>query len=264
MAIYLRHRQSFQLRSHPDPLRDQCLPTTSGSLLATATSSASRYAHPARNPSYSLSHSTSSNTNASHSPSPACCSHLLYSPLPQHPRSLYIHPHVHSSLSVDPQLTSPRHAAASYGHLHVLEYLISHGQSLPPPSHPLPTDTGGDVNVVDNDGDTPLYTVENVETARFLVEHGAILDRQNNDGLSVCFTSPHHTSPHPQSAHRTPHRGLSRRGKLSAVSHRTDIRHIITSNTTFPTLPKPCFRATHIRTHGVRPRSNAACRGGRS
>ncbi|KAI0314614.1 hypothetical protein OF83DRAFT_1063551, partial [Amylostereum chailletii] len=63
----------------------------------------------------------------------------------------------------------PRHAAASYGHLHILEYLIS---------------KGGDVNVVDNDGDTPLYTVETVETARFLVEHGAIVRRQNHEGVS--------------------------------------------------------------------------------
>ncbi|KAF7312310.1 Ankyrin [Mycena indigotica] len=64
---------------------------------------------------------------------------------------------------------TPMHAAASYGHLHVLEYLIS---------------KGGDVNVEDNDNDTPIYTVENVETARFLVDHGAILERRNSEGLS--------------------------------------------------------------------------------
>ncbi|TFY65048.1 hypothetical protein EVG20_g5733 [Dentipellis fragilis] len=43
---------------------------------------------------------------------------------------------------------------------------------------------GGDVNVTDEDGDTPLYTVENVETARYLVEHGATVDRRNNDHIS--------------------------------------------------------------------------------
>ncbi|KAJ7104204.1 ankyrin repeat-containing domain protein [Mycena belliarum] len=64
---------------------------------------------------------------------------------------------------------TPMHAAASYGQLQVLEYLISRG---------------GDVNVQDGDGDTPIYTVENVETARFLVDHGAILDRQNAEGVS--------------------------------------------------------------------------------
>ncbi|KAF9048720.1 ankyrin repeat-containing domain protein [Panaeolus papilionaceus] len=64
---------------------------------------------------------------------------------------------------------TPMHAAASYGHIHVLEYLISHG---------------GDVNVTDEDGDTPLYSVENLQTARYLVEHGAAVDRQNLEGIS--------------------------------------------------------------------------------
>ncbi|KAJ7637719.1 hypothetical protein DFH06DRAFT_1219054 [Mycena polygramma] len=64
---------------------------------------------------------------------------------------------------------TPMHAAASYGQLQVLEYLISRG---------------GDVNVEDGDDDTPIYTVENVETARFLVDHGAVLDRHNSEGVS--------------------------------------------------------------------------------
>ncbi|KZV62912.1 ankyrin [Peniophora sp. CONT] len=64
---------------------------------------------------------------------------------------------------------TPMHAAASYGHLEVLEYLVSHG---------------GDVNVTDDDGDTPLYTVENVETATWLVQHGAVVERQNSEGVS--------------------------------------------------------------------------------
>ncbi|ETW83083.1 hypothetical protein HETIRDRAFT_247006, partial [Heterobasidion irregulare TC 32-1] len=68
----------------------------------------------------------------------------------------------------DPYTYTPMHAAASYGQLHVLDYLISRG---------------GDVNTTDDDGDTPLYTVENVETARYLVEHGATVDRRNNEGI---------------------------------------------------------------------------------
>ncbi|TFK28087.1 ankyrin [Coprinopsis marcescibilis] len=64
---------------------------------------------------------------------------------------------------------TPMHAAASYGHIHVLEYLVSRG---------------GDVNVTDDDGDTPLYTVENLETAQYLVEHGAVVDRRNSEGIS--------------------------------------------------------------------------------
>jgi hypothetical protein len=44
---------------------------------------------------------------------------------------------------------------------------------------------GGDVNVTDEDGDTPLYTVETIDTARWLVEHGAIIARTNHEGISV-------------------------------------------------------------------------------
>lgn len=42
------------------------------------------------------------------------------------------------------------------------------------------------MNVTDSDGDTPLYTVENIETARFLVDRGAVVDHRNSDGISVC------------------------------------------------------------------------------
>ncbi|KAI0303816.1 ankyrin repeat-containing domain protein [Multifurca ochricompacta] len=63
---------------------------------------------------------------------------------------------------------TPMHAAASYGHLNILEYLISRG---------------GNVNVVDEDGETPLYTVENVETAQFLLNHGADPTWRNHQGL---------------------------------------------------------------------------------
>ncbi|KAI0049762.1 hypothetical protein FA95DRAFT_1556459 [Auriscalpium vulgare] len=87
---------------------------------------------------------------------------------PQH-----LHPNVQTPLHPKPLHSSPRplsrHAAASYGHLHVLDFLISRG---------------GDVNVADSDGDTPLYTVENLQTAQFLVDHGALVNRANNDGLS--------------------------------------------------------------------------------
>jgi hypothetical protein len=47
--------------------------------------------------------------------------------------------------------------------------------------------TGGNVDVMDEDGDTPLYTVENVDTARWLVEHGASVHHRNNEGVSVSF-----------------------------------------------------------------------------
>lgn len=47
-------------------------------------------------------------------------------------------------------------------------------------------DTGGNVNVADGDGETPLYTVENIETAQFLLNHGADPAWRNHDGLAVC------------------------------------------------------------------------------
>jgi len=43
------------------------------------------------------------------------------------------------------------------------------------------------VNIADSDGDTPIYTVENLETARFLVQHGAVVARHNNEGISVRY-----------------------------------------------------------------------------
>ena len=41
------------------------------------------------------------------------------------------------------------------------------------------------MNVTDEDGDTPIYTVENIDTAQWLVEHGAEVHRHNVEGLSV-------------------------------------------------------------------------------
>lgn len=58
-------------------------------------------------------------------------------------------------------------------------------QSIPFIHHP--SFPGGDVNIADSDGDTPLYTVENLETARFLVQQGAVVARHNNEGISVCI-----------------------------------------------------------------------------
>ena len=48
------------------------------------------------------------------------------------------------------------------------------------------------MNVTDEDGDTPLYVVENVETARYLVERGAVVDRRNGEGQTV-RAHPSHT-----------------------------------------------------------------------
>jgi len=64
---------------------------------------------------------------------------------------------------------TPMHAAASYGHLDILSYLISRG---------------GNVNVTDEDGETPLFLVETKDVARFLVDNGADATWKNQEGLT--------------------------------------------------------------------------------
>ncbi|EGN98703.1 hypothetical protein SERLA73DRAFT_89676 [Serpula lacrymans var. lacrymans S7.3] len=128
----------------------------------------------------------------------------------------------------DPFTYTPMHAAASYGHLHVLDFLLSHG---------------GDVNVTDDDGDTPLYTVENVETARWLVQHGAIVDRTNTEGLSpidhlhddfpqvaayLRSLSPHPPSPPHPTHHQLPsqhHQNIA--SEVLTTSLMQSVQHII-------------------------------------
>lgn len=73
-----------------------------------------------------------------------------------------------------------RHAAASYAHLDILAYLLS---------------KGGNINLQDEEGETPLFTVETMAAAQFLVEHGADVSIENNDGIVVCSLS-HVTQTH--------------------------------------------------------------------
>ena len=63
-----------------------------------------------------------------------------------------------------------RHAAASYAHIELLAYLVT---------------VGGDVHVVDEEGDTPLFTVENEEVGRWLIEHGADPEWKNAEEQTV-------------------------------------------------------------------------------
>ncbi|KAK9447953.1 ankyrin repeat-containing domain protein [Limtongia smithiae] len=61
----------------------------------------------------------------------------------------------HTANDQDPNGYTALHAAASYSHLDLLRFLVSEG---------------GNVNITDDDGETPLFTVENVEVAKVLVE----------------------------------------------------------------------------------------------
>ncbi|KAG7192785.1 uncharacterized protein KQ657_001568 [Scheffersomyces spartinae] len=73
--------------------------------------------------------------------------------------------------SKDPNGYTALHAAASYGHKDLLKLLV---------------ERGGDINIQDGEGDTPLHHTEDVETAKFLVEElKADTTITNNDGLTA-------------------------------------------------------------------------------
>ncbi|KAJ2832617.1 hypothetical protein GGI24_001166 [Coemansia furcata] len=69
---------------------------------------------------------------------------------------------------------TPLHAAASWKHPKLLEFLIKNG---------------GDVNITDNDGDTPLHICEDPECARLLLDNGANPEAENDEGLSPIHTT---------------------------------------------------------------------------
>ncbi|SJX61044.1 uncharacterized protein SRS1_12266 [Sporisorium reilianum f. sp. reilianum] len=80
-----------------------------------------------------------------------------------------------SPVAADEFTYTPLHAAASYGHLDILRYLLSH------PSAPTNA-----VNTTDSDLDTPLFVCETVESARCLIEEFAADPKHKNaDGLTA-------------------------------------------------------------------------------
>ena len=80
-----------------------------------------------------------------------------------------------SPTAADEFTYTPLHAAASYGHLDILRYLLSH-----------PTAPANAVNTTDSDLDTPLFVCETVESARCLIEEfSADAKHKNADGLTA-------------------------------------------------------------------------------
>ncbi|KAK3818834.1 MAG: ankyrin repeat-containing domain protein [Benniella sp.] len=65
---------------------------------------------------------------------------------------------------------SALHAAASYGHKDLIDYLLK---------------KGANINVEDPDKDTPLFVCETVEIAKLLVENGADAYHVNDNGLTA-------------------------------------------------------------------------------
>ncbi|KAK9381129.1 uncharacterized protein V2V93DRAFT_368390 [Kockiozyma suomiensis] len=74
----------------------------------------------------------------------------------------------HTANDKDPHGYTALHAAASYTHIKLLRLLI---------------ERGGDVDIRDEDGETPLFVVEKVEAAKVLVEElGADWQVRNTEG----------------------------------------------------------------------------------
>jgi ankyrin repeat protein len=76
----------------------------------------------------------------------------------------------HAPHTPDAQGYTCLHAAASYGHHELLRFLIAR--------------PGVNLNCGDEDGDTPLHVVEDVESCRMLLAAGADASVRNGDGLS--------------------------------------------------------------------------------
>jgi len=72
--------------------------------------------------------------------------------------------------ALDDNAYSPLHAAASWNHPDILTYLV---------------EKGGDINITDDDGETPLFVVENVGMARMVVELGGNPNHRNSEGMTV-------------------------------------------------------------------------------
>lgn len=75
------------------------------------------------------------------------------------------------------------------------------------------------MNVTDEDGDTPLFTVENIETARFLIDNEADPVWRNHDGLTVCQTFTMNTPTEVVLASSLPRRRFPTSSGLSEFHH---------------------------------------------
>lgn len=72
--------------------------------------------------------------------------------------------------ALDDNNYNPLHAAASWNHPEILRYLV---------------EKGGDINIADDDGETPLFVVEQVGMARLIVELGGHPNHRNLEGVTV-------------------------------------------------------------------------------
>lgn len=83
----------------------------------------------------------------------------------------------------DPNGYTPIHAAASYGHVELLKTLVN--------------EYSGDVNIRDEDGDTPLHHCEDLTTAKFLIEELGADFNLTNDENKTCLQAWEEESENP-------------------------------------------------------------------
>ncbi|KAK4705514.1 hypothetical protein P7C70_g685, partial [Phenoliferia sp. Uapishka_3] len=69
----------------------------------------------------------------------------------------------------DENTYTPLHAAASWNHFEILRYLVAQG---------------GNINITDSDGETPLFLVETAEMARTVIELGGDVTWKNVEGIT--------------------------------------------------------------------------------
>lgn len=101
----------------------------------------------------------------------------------------YIESGKFSANSKDPNGYTPIHAAALYNHIELLRYLIQ---------------SGGDINIKDGDGDTPLHHCDELAAIKTLIsEFGADWHIRNNDGETAFEAYEGEDSPQVQAYYQS-------------------------------------------------------------
>ena len=80
---------------------------------------------------------------------------------------------------------TPLHAAVTYGHIHIVDHLLSGKLSRSPMDLIPPLVVGANPNIQDLDGDTPLHSCNLPPIADLLLTKGANPTLLNHSGKSM-------------------------------------------------------------------------------